>query len=351
MQQMPKFDQLEGPLSAELEINGQGYLYFGGTAYLGIPQHKAFIKHYVKGINSYGLNNGTSRSNNVQLSIYDEAEHFAAHKFGAASCLITSSGYLAAQLTIKQLAKSGMVRYAPATHPALWLNEQPIVSGSFKQWVAQIVEEINTSQQKQWVLISNSMNNLFPEVYDFSFIEQIHTEKEVILIVDDSHGIGINNDGLGAFSSIPKQKHVKVVVLASMAKALGVDAGLILGPEAIIAQLKQSEEFLGASPPSAAGLYAFMQADDIYKSELAQLKVNMALFTELLSPHTEWHFTKDFPVYLSKNAELSNQLLKQHILVSSFAYPTKNDPKINRIVLNSLHSDAHIKELITALKK
>lgn len=349
MQKKERFNHLQVPLSPQIEVEGQQFLYFGGTAYLGIPQDELFIEYYLEGIKKYGLNNGTSRNNNVQLGIYAEAECLAAQKFATESALITSSGYLAAQLAITQLATFGTVRYAPHTHPALWQGEKPTADDSFTAWATATVQEINNSTQKEWVLISNSMNNLFPEIYDFSFIQLIDKNKQVVLIVDDSHGIGINNEGHGAFSVIPKLAHVTVIVVASMAKALGVDAGLVLGPKAWIDVLKQGDIFLGASPPAAAGLFAFTKADQIYHKALGKLQANMEMMAEALLGHADWHFVSGFPVFFCKNVELSTKLLKQHILVSSFSYPTKNSPPINRVVLSSRHEKNDIAQLIKSL--
>lgn len=351
MQEKPKFDQLDCPFSSKINIDGQDYLYFGGTAYLGIPQNNEFIQYYVEGIKRFGLNNGTSRTNNVQLGIYNQAESFAANRFGSEAALITSSGYLAAKLVVKEFSKFGEVRYVPATHPALWQNENPQIQGSFTNWAAHLVEEINESEKSRWVIISNSMNNLFPEIYDFSFAQKIDKNKEVILIVDDSHGIGINNNGLGAYALIPQSENISAIVVASMAKALGVDAGLVLGSKQLIKQLKQTEEFLGASPPSAAGLYAFMQANEIYASALQKLKENMLLMSNFFLKNKEWHFVEGFPVYFCKNAELSKSLLQQHILSSSFPYPDKDGPIINRIVLSSWHDQSDILTLVKTISK
>lgn len=341
------FDELRSPLANQIEKNGETYLYFGGTAYLGIPQNKEFLNYYLEGIKKFGLNNGTSRSNNVQLGIYNDAENFAAEKFGSEHALITSSGYLAAQLAIKNLSVFGEVRYAPATHPALWEKDNPGIEGSFTDWSLSLVEEINSSSLENWVIISNSMNNLYPEIYDFSFIKKL--QKKVILIVDDSHGIGVNNDGLTALSAIPNCKNIQVVIIASMAKALGVDAGLILGSEGIILRLKQSHEYLGASPPSAAGLFAFMKADEIYKSQRIRLMENTAKVYNYLKDKNDWHFIPNFPVFFSKNADLSTTLSNTNILLSSFPYPDKDGPIVNRVVLCSWHSDADLERLMTHL--
>ncbi len=343
--------QILSPISRKITVENESYLYFGGTAYLGIPQNKAFHELYLKGLENFGLNNGTSRNNNVQLTIYDETEQFAASYFGADQCLITSSGYLAAQLTLKQLLTLGETRYAPATHPSLWLNEAPGTSGSFNDWSKRLITEINQSEAKNWVIISNSLNNLYPEIYDFSFVKEIDERKNVFLIVDDSHGIGITNEGKGIFSTLPRQKNIETVVIASMAKALGVDAGLVLGSQKIISLLKETNEFLGASPPSAAGLFAFMNASSIYREEQVKLMHLTKHLSTALKNEEAWTFAPNFPVFLMASAGVDKHLRKHQILISSFAYPDKNGSLINRVVLSSWHTLTDIEELILALAK
>jgi 8-amino-7-oxononanoate synthase len=339
------------PLSRQITVANEQYLYFGGTAYLGIPQHSAFHALYLEGIKRFGINNGTSRNNNVQLGIYNEVEAFAAAYFGAEDCLITSSGYLAAQLTVKKLSTRGELRYAPATHPALWLNSAPPTIGSFQAWSKALVEEINQSKAMDWVILSNSLNNLYPEVYDFSFIEKVDQRKKITLIVDDSHGIGLLNEGKGIFSVLPKLSNVEIVVVASMAKALGTDAGVVLASKQTIFSLKQSNEFLGASPPAAAGLYAFMHAEGIYEQERLKLQALTSRLRTLMKSDSRWRYVPELPVFLSADQEIAQKLLEKRILISSFAYPDQNGALINRIVLSSWHTFEDIEELILALAK
>ena len=344
------FNHLNQKLSAAITVNGSEYSYFGGTAYLGIPQNKDFISLYIEGIALYGLNNGTSRGNNVQLGIYDEAEVFIAQKYGAEAALVSSSGYLSAKLVVLHYAAYGNMRYAPNSHPALWLKGDPENNLAFEDWSNQIVEEINSSEAEKWVLLSNSMNNLYPEVYNFGFLKKINSSKKIVLIVDDSHGIGILNAGSGALPNIPKLKHIEVIVVASMAKALGLDAGLVLGSKQAIQELKQSDEFYGASPPAAAGLYAFINADDIYQKAYQKLQDNVKKITALLKDSTTWHYVDGFPVFLCKEEGIEQQLLEEKILISSFPYPDRNGKVLNRIVLSSWHSEADLVKLVSALK-
>lgn len=349
---MSSFDvdltNIQGPLSLKIHIQGQDYLYFSGTAYLGIPQNSTFIGHYQDGLKKFGLNNGTSRGNNVQLGIYNEAEAYAAAYFGAEAALITSSGYLAAQMLVRAFASEHLI-YAPQTHPALWLNGTPESTGSFSVWAKKTVERINGSTQNKWVLISNSVNNLFPEQYDFSFLRYIHPENEVLLIVDDSHGIGLLDKGRGVLNTIPVLPNVKVTVVASMAKALGLDAGIVLGSTERVGLLKSSNEFLGASPPAAAGLYAFMQAAGVYRTELEKLQELMWYFSAKIE-RQDWNFIPGYPVYFSQDPNLYSRLLEQQILISSFPYPDHKGTPLNRAVLSSWATKASLDRLLSALK-
>jgi 7-keto-8-aminopelargonate synthetase-like enzyme len=344
------FNQLSERLSAKLMVNYENYLYFGGTAYLGIPQNKEFIEIYTEGIQRYGLNNGTSRGNNIQLAIYDEAESYAAKLYGAEAALITSSGYLAAKLTVSAFAKFGAIRYAPNSHPALWINGDPGNQQDFKAWSRKLVKEINASNEENWLVLSNSLNNLHPEIYDFSFVNHISSTKKVWLIIDDSHGIGILNGGFSVLQNVPILPNIEVILVASMAKALGVDAGLVLGTERVISKLKQSDEFYGASPPAAAGLYAFMNGQEIYKKAYKKLQANVKLFGQLLPYDSNWLNTDGFPVFLNKEKAIEQRLLAEKILISSFPYPDRNGSILNRIVLSSWHDEVDILKLITALQ-
>jgi 8-amino-7-oxononanoate synthase len=231
--------------------------------------------------------------------------------------------------------------------PALWVNDHPHVSGSFGYWSRHVVELINKSKSSRFVLISNSINNLYPEKYDFSFLSAIAPGKEILLIVDDSHGIGVLGDGLGCFNSLPQLPFIKVIVVASMAKALGVDAGLILSSSHLIRQLKKTSIFNGASPPAAAGLYAFMQAQEIYEKELEKLQGICRYFsTGLGTEKANFAAIDGFPVYLSEDQHLAETLLEKQVLISSFAYPDQDGDLLNRIVLSSWHQERELDFLL-----
>ena len=322
---------------------------FGGTAYLAIPYNEKFKQLVFEGIDRYGINYGASRNNNVSLDVFAMAEVEAAKRCGAEESIIVSSGYLSAQLVIQHYFQKYKFIYAPDTHPALWIGEPKPPIQSYREWTIQTVKEVNSSNQDV-LLISNSLNNLFPEIYEFDWLKDILPGKKISFLVDDSHGIGITGkNGEGIYSSMPQIPHIETIVIASMAKALGVDAGVILGTKTTIDKLRTSPVYAGASPPVPGVLYAYINAFAIYQEELEKLRANIKFFTSLIEQTQGISYLTNFPVFLIDDANAGLNLASKGILISSFAYPDPEGKALNRVVLNSGHSEEEMKGLAEAL--
>lgn len=313
-------------------------LFFGGTAYLGIPHNDEFRKLFIRGMEIYGVNHGASRNNNITLDIFSIAEKEAARRFGAPHSIIISSGYLSAQLVIQNYRSSHKLIYAPETHPALWLGIPDPPKLKFNEWAEQTVQLVNSCSEP-CMIISNSVNNLIPEIYDFSWLKRIDPSHDVTLLVDDSHGIGITGEnGQGVFKELPNLAKIKTIVISSLAKALGTDAGIILSDLNTVRELRNTPIYAGSSPPSPGALFAFTNAETIYSNELKKLRHNLRLFTDLLISKEKLFFIPDFPVFLVPDDQLAVHLKKNGINFSSFPYPDPKSKSLHRIVISSIHT-------------
>ncbi len=323
--------------------------FFSGTAYLGIPGNEKFRKLVFEGFDLYGTNFGASRNNSITLDIFGIAEAEAAKRCDAEDSIIVSSGYLAAQLIIQYYLDDYKFIYAPDTHPALWIGKPNPPKIQFHEWIAKTIPEVNASH-KPVLLITNSLNNLVPEIYGFDWLNKILPGKSVTLLVDDSHGIGITGrSGEGVYSRIPKSSQVEIIVIASMAKALGVDAGVILATKQTTDKLRSSPVYAGASPPSPGFLYAYVNGYGIYKEELEKLRVNMKFFKSFIEGEAGLAYLDDFPVYLIDDPNAGDYLLSNGIVISSFAYPDPRGKALNRVVLNSRHLKEELRRLAVTL--
>jgi 7-keto-8-aminopelargonate synthetase-like enzyme len=335
-----------------LSLDGDDFLYFSGTAYLGIPKNLDFRNILLEGLSIYGSNYGNSRISNIQLKIFDEAEQFLAEKSGAQAALTVSSGYVAGQLAFNLFADSNHIFYAPNVHPAVCANNYQPFPGSFNQWKAYVFEKIKKLKSGSILLISNSLDPLFLEPYDFEWLKNLPDDKSIRIIIDDSHGYGITGkNGGGLCSTLSSKSNINIIFTASLGKACGIPGGVIFSSQEIIEYIKSSLMFSGSSPIVPAYLYTMLQAQKVYGEALNKLKKNIQLFQELIKEIKLFNALAEYPVLYTHQNKLYDYLKNNKIIISSFPYPSPESPNITRIVLSSLHEDNDIKHLASLVKE
>ena len=96
------------------------FLYFGGTNYLGVTTLLDFQAIMIKSFEKWGTSYGSSRSANIQLSVYKTAEDLLAKQIGTEGAVTVSSGMLAGKLALEMLQNTtDLIFHFPNTHPAL----------------------------------------------------------------------------------------------------------------------------------------------------------------------------------------------------------------------------------------
>jgi 8-amino-7-oxononanoate synthase len=326
----------------EVTVEKEKHLFFGGTSYLGLNYHPKILALFCEGLKIWGLNNGASRNNNIQLSIYSEAEKTLAKDYQTETAVTFSSGWLAAQVAVEVLSKNRDCVYINEAHPALNTHNNTVVE------IQTAVNYINLSHHSNFLMVSNSLNNVMPQIFDFSALSQILPSKNVVLLLDHSHGFGILKDEwLSAIKNI--NPNIDVVICGSLAKGLSLDAGVVLGSNHWISQIKLSPTFNGASPCSAASLHTYINSEAIRTEAFNKLTANLNyLFTQLSKDDFYW--IPNFPVVVIKNQTLVKKLIANKVLFTSFPYPNANSPVLNRLVITSAHSQKNLKNLLYLVK-
>lgn len=337
-----------------IELDGQMYLYFSGTAYLGLPQNLHFQTLIQEGLREYGSVYGSSRNGNLQLGIYEQAESKLASWTGAEAALTLSSGMLAGQVAIRQLMLDGYeFWYSPDVHPAVWhLPQVTIPSGTFDEWVDAVVHSAKTEGKEKVALVTNSVDALRGKLYSFDWVTRLPNDQEWVLLVDDSHGLGvIGKDGKGIWGQIPTVPHVRVIVTASLAKAMGLPGGVVFSDKNTLQTIRATAYFGGCSPIAPDHLYAYLHATDLYERAYQQLRKNIKQCSELLAPLELFTAANGiFPVFYTPHDELYPFLLQRGIFVYSFAYPKPTDRANTRVVLSAWHTENDIETLANACR-
>ncbi len=343
---MPIIEQIPG---RTIVIDGEQWLYFSGTSYLGISALPAFRELLQESIEQYGTNYGGSRLANIQFKAFLDAEALLANLSGAPAALTVSSGTLAANWVMQHLqAQAHPIYYAPEVHPALHWNQRP-TSHSRKDWEQKIIEKAK-QERTPAILISNGIDPLRVKAYDFSWLTQLPNDISYTLVIDDSHVFGVLGEaGGGSFRLLNLPDNVQLIVVGSLGKAWGIPGGVILADQRFIADLRQSSLFGGASPAIPAYLDAFVHAQDLYARQRIRLKENIRLFTAMLGERQPFSQIPAFPVFYSPDQQLARKLEQKRILISSFPYPSPDSELITRIVLNALHRDGDLSRLVAAI--
>nr|WKN39363.1 aminotransferase class I/II-fold pyridoxal phosphate-dependent enzyme [Tunicatimonas sp. TK19036] len=320
-------------------VDGNERLYFSGTSYLGISKNIVFQELLREGFGQYGTGYSSSRSSNVQLAVYEEAENWLCDFTGAASALTFSSGYLAGQALIRSLDHGQRFLYAPQTHPALWRNEKDSISGMFKAWIPHLESKVGY-ETGEVVIVANSVDPLYANPHSFDWVAHLPDHLQITLVIDDSHGLGVLGElGNGVYASVRQRipANVSLIVVSSLGKALGVPGGVVLGDSALTQRLRKSPFFTGASPIAPAYLYAMTQSGKVYTSLQDQLRQNVHYFQSLIQETSLFQYFGAYPVFYTPNNDLCKVVEKQCIL-SSFPYPDPDSEPITRVVVNALHT-------------
>ncbi|AQG82527.1 aminotransferase class I/II [Spirosoma montaniterrae] len=335
----------------EITYEGRNYLFFSGTAYLGLPQSPAFRALLTDSMARYGTAFGSSRNGNLQLNVYDEAEAKLARWVGAEAALTLSSGMMAGQVIVNYLrGQRATFIYGPYAHPALWHDpdvQPPTLP--FADWAHRLPVQIRSLPPGPVAILTNSVNGVRSDYYSFDWLPELPDDRPITLVVDDSHGLGVLNDGRGIWPQLVHKQNVSLLVTASLAKGMGLPGGAVFSSAGTINSLRQTAFFGACSPMPPAYADAFLHADALYAEGRDRLYENIRLAEKLLMPTGLFHHAPGYPVFFTEQDDLYSFLLERGILVYSFAYPTVNDRANTRIVISAFHTVDDIQTLANAV--
>jgi 7-keto-8-aminopelargonate synthetase-like enzyme len=347
-----KVFSLSSRINRTIADQGEEYLLFSGTAYLGMASLPAFEDLVMEGAKRFGLNHGWSRGNNVQLSVYDEFEHFFSEQAGSELSLLFSSGYLAGRAALSELMKTADLIYAaPDTHPAILPDNFATGSGSFDEWQQHVSSQLMASPAANVLLLANAVNALHPEIYDFQWVNDLPSHHQYTLLIDDSHAFGVVGNGIFGTYSQWKNLKAEVVISGSLNKGLCIPAGIVLGMNKRLTSISQQYIFRSSSPPTPGNLFAFLKGQHLYHQQSQKLNILLSFFKEKAANIKGLQQAGTLPVVAFEEDTWVKQLAAEKILVSSFPYPGKDDPYINRFVISAHHEKEDLLHLIGILNK
>ncbi|MCZ2475358.1 pyridoxal phosphate-dependent aminotransferase family protein [Aquirufa ecclesiirivi] len=312
-------------------LDGKPYRWLGGTNYLGIGEHPLFNEQLKKGIDHFPQNWGSSRKNNIQFSVWDDLEHVLAKKLGHEAAALCSSGFAAGQIALQFLLKQfpqATYSLAPHSHPAITTFLHAPWEGSRQTWIQNgIVEQVK-------ILGTDGIRTPLAELFDFEWAKELHPDQ--YLLVDESHRIGVQNIQINSSATI--------IQTASLSKAYGIPAGIILGPKDQIEEIKKDPMWIGSSPPNLAFCFACLNAQDAYEEQREKLLEHINFFQSQLDD-TSINWAVGHPSFCTDNENIIQRLEAHGFKMNQFSYPKWNDPAIARASIHATLKKADLLEL------
>lgn len=283
----------------------------------------------------------------MKLSIYKKGEHALSNFIGSDAVLTTSSGALAGKMVTAHLSNTTDWFFH---HKKTHLTIQ--VKGSlplFQQ--GKIHPYLQNSKKENVVILADAIPSLAVKPIAFQFLDDISKQKQITLLIDDSHGLGaIDKKSNNIYNRIAnKNIHCKIVV-ASLGKALGLSGGVIASNKKFIQKIANSDFFISASSMNPAFLETYVQSQELYKRQHKKLQQNLSFFFSKLKPKNYLKYHKNYPVIYIENTDLYSFLLKESVVITSFNYPTSGGT-LNRIVITANHWEKDLVKLATCLNK
>lgn len=330
-----------------IEIENEEYHYFGGTAYLGLPTHPEFQKLLIKNILQWGTAYGSSRSANIHLSAYENGEYFLANFIKADAALTISSGMLAGKLVIEALTpETDCFFHFPDTHIAIKVpNSLPIYIGE------KLNPRLLDNLTEKITILTDSVPSLRVKPIDFSILNSIVSIKEITLIIDESHSLGIlGTNGCGIFSTINLPNIKRKIMVSSLGKAFGLTGGVIAGDSEFINQMTTHDTFVASAGMNAAFVQTMADAAAIYLQQHQKLKDNLNYIDAHLIKNEAVQFNPNYPLIYPEIEELNEIFTANKIIVTNFKYPT-DARDLNRIVITANHKKEDLDKIIHILNQ
>ena len=330
-----------------IEINNEEFLYFGGTAYLGLPTNEAFQQLFIQNILKWGTAYGSSRTANIKLTAYDNGEDFLAKHINSEAALTISSGMLAGKLVLEVLAKETDCFFHFANiHPALR------VPSSLPFFIEnELNPRLLNSTTEKITILTDSVPSFHTQAIDLSILNVIPSTKKITLVVDESHSLGIlGTNGSGIYSNISISTIKRKIMIASLGKAFGLTGGVIASDSNFIKQVNELDTFISSASMSAAAVQTMADAAIIYLQQHQKLKKNLKYIDTHLLKNKAVHFDVNYPLIYPYIEGIKEILLDNKIIATNFKYPT-GTKDLNRIVITANHKKEDLDRIIAILNQ
>ncbi|RMH11045.1 MAG: aminotransferase class I/II-fold pyridoxal phosphate-dependent enzyme [Planctomycetota bacterium] len=378
---------IQGPMGPVVRLrqeNGtsKDVLCFCSNNYLGLANEPRVVEAGIEGLRTYGAGTASVRFICGTFEPHERLERTIAEYMGTESSYTFVSCWTATEALFPTVCEPGDIIISDELNHACIIDAirlTPVIKKGVKKSVykhsdmASLRAALEAAASDDeitgqiWV-VTDGVFSMEGDIAKLPEIRQLCDEFNAMLVVDDSHGHGVmGRTGRGThehFGMIGRNDYGNVdCFTGTLGKALGGGAGgFVAGSSTLTDLLVQRARptlFSNALPVTVAcsadrAIQIVMDEPERVTRlknnvEIAREKIAQAGFEVIDSP------TAICPIIIGETAEairMSKRLLELGVFVIGFGYPVVPEGTARlRIQMSAAHTDAHIEQLVDALRK
>ncbi len=369
--QIKPFSWLTSPMGPVATVEGAGeVVVLCSNNYLGLADHPEVIAAGIEGLKKYGAGTASVRFICGSFDCHRELESTIARFVGTEAALTYVSCWNANEAVFPTLTQPGDVILSDELNHASIIDSMRLVAKGVEKSIyrhsdlddleAKLKE--HTDKKVRWI-VTDGVFSMEGDVARLAELVELSRRYEALLVLDDSHGIGVMGDaGRGLPDAADVLGQIDLIT-GTLGKALGGAAGgYVASSQSTIDLLQQRGRpslFSNALPCTVA--CSAKKAIEIVEKEpqrIVRLHENMRKIREGLlklgfdCPNTS---TAILPIIIGDEAKAiaaGKRLLELGVMVVGFAFPVVPMGTARlRVQVSAALNDAHIEKALDAFGK
>ena len=258
----------EGERGPRCLLAGEGdrpFLKMNSNSYLGLSEHPAVIAAEEEATRSFGTGPGAVRFISGTYSAHLELERRLAAFHGREAGMIFSSAYATIVGTLTPLIDPETVVISDALNHNCIINGMRMARPKVKRiyrhsdlgdLAAKLADTVG--EARRVIVVTDGIFSMrgdwaaLPEILALARRFDSEFEENVVVLADDSHGVGAFGDTGRGTEEFTGSGPVDVLV-ATLGKALGVNGGYVVGSETLVRYLRETAPMYIYSNPITVG--------------------------------------------------------------------------------------------------
>ena len=221
-----------------VSIDGKSYVSFASNDYLGLSIDREIIQQSQRIFQDYGIGSGSSRLVSGNHDLYEELESSIATFKNSEGCLVFGSGYLANLGVIQSLMGSDdLILLDRLSHNSLF-SAAKLTKSTLKIFEHNSLTSLSNRLEKyrknyrNCLVVTESVFSMDGDLSPYNHLQEICSQHNATLMIDDAHGLGVINNGKGV--SFGHALPSNIILTGTLSKAIGSYGGYVCANTSVI---------------------------------------------------------------------------------------------------------------------